>query len=70
VKTRSIRNFFSASDLEKYLSLMLEVVSKPGISPGGKAQADPKAQHARQYVSISGGRQHRHRALDGVMKHF
>jgi hypothetical protein len=68
VKTRSIRNFFSASDLEKYLSLMLEVVSKPGISPGGKAQADPKAQHARQYVSISKDLQRRYRVSDAFLR--
>jgi hypothetical protein len=30
----------------------IEVVSQPRITPGGKAQADSKAQHTRQYVSI------------------
>jgi hypothetical protein len=30
----------------------LEVVSKPQIRLKGKAQADEKAQHTRQYVSI------------------
>jgi hypothetical protein len=46
----------------------IEVVSKPRITPEGKAQADSKAQHTRQYVSISRGLQHRHRVSDGVMK--
>jgi NAD-binding of NADP-dependent 3-hydroxyisobutyrate dehydrogenase len=36
--------------------------------PEGKAQADSKAQHTRQYVSISRSLQRRHRASDGVMK--
>jgi hypothetical protein len=36
--------------------------------PEGKAQADSKAQHTRQYVSISRGLQRRHRVSDGVMK--
>jgi hypothetical protein len=31
---------------------LLEVVSKPQISFKSKAQADEKAQHTRQYVSI------------------
>ena len=31
---------------------MIEVVSKPQIRFKGKAQADEKAQHTRQYVSI------------------
>jgi hypothetical protein len=31
---------------------MLEVVSKPQIRLKGKAQANEKAQHTRQYVSI------------------
>jgi prepilin-type N-terminal cleavage/methylation domain-containing protein len=46
----------------------LEVVSQPRITPEGKAQADSKAQHTRQYVSISRGLQRRHRGSDGVMK--
>jgi hypothetical protein len=46
----------------------LEVVSQPRITPEGKAQADSKAQHTRQYVGILRGLQHRHRASDGVMK--
>jgi L-alanine-DL-glutamate epimerase-like enolase superfamily enzyme len=37
------------------------VVSKPRITAEGKAQADSKAQHTRQYVSISRGLQRRHR---------
>jgi hypothetical protein len=45
-----------------------EVVSKPRITPEGKTQADSKAQHPRQYVSISRGLQRRHRGSDGVMK--
>jgi serine/threonine-protein kinase RsbW len=44
------------------------VVSKPRITPEGKAQADSKAQPTRQYVSISRGLQRRHRVSDGVMK--
>jgi len=44
------------------------VVSQPRITPEGKAQADSKAQHTRQYVSISRGLQRRHRVSDGVMK--
>jgi hypothetical protein len=50
------------------LAPALEVVSKPRITPEDKAQADSKAQHTRQYVSISKGRQRRHRASDGVLK--
>ena len=46
----------------------LEVVSKPRITPEGKAQADSKAQQPRQVVSISRGLQRRHRVSDGVMK--
>ena len=46
----------------------LEVVSQPRITPEGKAQTDSKAQHTRQYVSISRGLQRRHRGSDGVMK--
>jgi hypothetical protein len=49
-------------------SFWLEVVSQPRITPEGKAQADSKAQHTRQYVSISKGLQRRHRESDGVMK--
>jgi endoglucanase len=45
-----------------------EVVSESRITPEGKAQADSKAQHTRQYVSISRGLQRRPRASDGVMK--
>ena len=45
----------------------LEVVSQPRITPEGKAQADSKAQHTRQYVSISRGLQRFHRGSDGVM---
>jgi hypothetical protein len=45
----------------------IQVVSKPGITPEGKAQDDSKAQHTRQYVSISRGLQRRHRVSDGVM---
>jgi hypothetical protein len=48
--------------------ILLEVVSQPRITPEGKAQADSKAQHTRQYVSISRGLQRRHQELDGVMK--
>jgi hypothetical protein len=44
------------------------VVSQPRITPEGKAQTDSKAQHTRQYVSISRGLQRRHRVSDGVMK--
>jgi len=33
-------------------ALKLEVVSKSQIRPEGKAQADEKAQHTREYVSI------------------
>jgi len=44
------------------------VVSQPRITPEGKAQADSKAQHTRQYVSISSGLQRRHQVSDGVMK--
>jgi len=47
---------------------MIKVVSKPRITPEGKAQADSKAQQPRQVVSISSGLQHRHRGSDGVMK--
>jgi hypothetical protein len=43
------------------------VVSKPRITPEGKAQAESKAQHTRQYVSISIGLQRSHRVSDGVM---
>jgi hypothetical protein len=46
----------------------IEVVSQARFTPEGKAQADSKAQHTRQYVSISRGLQHRHRGSDGVMK--
>jgi len=48
--------------------MSLEVVSKPRITPEGKARADSKAQQPRQYVSISRGLQRRHRVSDGVMK--
>jgi hypothetical protein len=48
--------------------MTLEVVSQPRITPEGKAQADSKAQHTRQYVSISRGLQRRHRGSDEVMK--
>jgi hypothetical protein len=34
------------------LKNILEVVSKPQIASESKAQADEKAQHTRQYVSI------------------
>jgi len=44
------------------------VVSQLRITPEGKAQADSKAQHTRQYVSISRGLQRRHQVSDGVMK--
>jgi prepilin-type N-terminal cleavage/methylation domain-containing protein len=44
------------------------MVSQPRITPGGKAQADSKAQQPRQYVSMSRGLQRRHRGSDGVMK--
>ena len=44
------------------------MVSQPRITPEGKAQADSKAQHTRQYVSISRGLQRRHQGSDGVMK--
>jgi hypothetical protein len=47
---------------------LIEVVSQPRITPEGKAQADSKAQHTWQYVSISRGLQRRQRASDGVMK--
>jgi demethylmenaquinone methyltransferase/2-methoxy-6-polyprenyl-1,4-benzoquinol methylase len=47
--------------------MKIEVVSQPRITPEGKAQADSKAQQPRQYVSISRGRQRRHRVSDGVM---
>jgi hypothetical protein len=46
----------------------IEVVSQLRITPEGKAQADSKAQHTRQYVSISRGLQRRHQGSDGVMK--
>jgi hypothetical protein len=38
-------------------NIALEVVSQPRITPEGKAQTDSKAQHTRQYVSISRGLQ-------------
>jgi hypothetical protein len=47
----------------------IEVVSKPRITPEGKAQADSNAQQPRQVVSISRGLQRWHRASDGVI-HF
>jgi hypothetical protein len=43
------------------------VVSRLRITPEGKAQAESKAQHAHQYVSISIGLQRSHRVSDGVM---
>jgi hypothetical protein len=43
--------------------MFLEVVSKPRITPAGKAQSDSKAQHTRQYVSISSGLQRRPRGV-------
>jgi len=46
----------------------IEVVSQPRITPEGKAQADSKAQHTRQYVRISRGLQRGHRASGGVVK--
>ena len=46
----------------------LETISKSQIAAEGKARADGKAQHTREYVSIFRGPQHRHRALDGVLK--
>src|SRR5512139_2425274 len=53
-------------------ALRLEVVSEPRITPAGKAQADPKAQHTREVVSISRGLQSRQRrdtrASDGVVE--
>jgi len=49
-------------------NIALEVASQPRITPEGKAQADSKAQHTRQYVSISRGLQRCHRGADGVMK--
>jgi hypothetical protein len=54
--------------LAVYSFISLEVVSQPRITPEGKAQSDSKAQHTRQYVSISRGLQRRHRGSDGVMK--
>ncbi len=45
-----------------------EVVSKHRIAPAGKAPADSAATPPRQVVSIAGGRQHRHRVSDDVMK--
>jgi hypothetical protein len=48
--------------------MRLELASKPGITAEGKAQADSKAQHTLQYVSISKGLQRRHRSSDRVMK--
>jgi hypothetical protein len=44
------------------------VVSKPRITPEGKAQADSKAPQPRQVVSIARGLQRRHRVSDGVME--
>jgi hypothetical protein len=46
----------------------IEVVPQPRITPEGKAQADSKAQHTVQYVSISRGLQRRPRVSDGVVK--
>jgi hypothetical protein len=34
------------------MSFFLEAISKPQIAFEGKARADEKAQHTRQYVSI------------------
>jgi hypothetical protein len=48
---------------------LVEVVSQPRITPEAEAQTDSKAQHARQYVSISRGLQRRHQVSDGgIMK--
>jgi hypothetical protein len=44
----------------------IEVVSKPRITPAGKAQADSKAQPPRQVVSIARGLQRRQRVSDDV----
>ena len=46
----------------------VEVVAQPRITPEGKAQADSKAQPPRQQVSVSRGRQRRHRKSGGVRK--
>jgi hypothetical protein len=54
--------------IDRAAQTTIEVVSKPRITPEGKAQADSKAQHTRQYVSISRGLQRRHRGSDGLMK--
>jgi hypothetical protein len=51
-----------------FFNTLLEVVSQPRITPDGKAQTDSKAQQPLQYVSISRGLQHRHRASGGVME--
>jgi hypothetical protein len=51
---------------------LIEVVSKPRITPEGKAQADSKAQQPRQYVSIAKRPAippwRDHRVSNGVMK--
>ena len=46
----------------------IEVVAQPRITPEGKAQADSTAQQPRQQVSVSRGRQRRHRTSGGVRK--
>jgi hypothetical protein len=48
--------------------ICIEVVSQPRITLEGKAQADSKPQHTRQYVSIARGLQRRHRVSDGIVK--
>jgi hypothetical protein len=55
-------------DVLKTSVFSIEVVSKPRITPEGKALADSKAQQPRQYVSISRGLQRRHPVSDRVMR--
>ncbi len=46
---------------------MIDVVSKPGITPEAKAQADSKAQQPRQDVSIARILQRRHRGSEAAL---
>ncbi len=46
----------------------IEAISKPRIRPESKAQADEKAQHTREYVSILKRLATQRQASDGVLK--